>query len=114
MAQAKNISAGTEGEWKTIVEPFPESWNFKENPVLVGVYQSKKELEQDGLDGNPRMVWVYTIEANGTKYGVWGSYNINAGLADIEPGTEVRIQYDGTVKIDNGARSVKQFTIQTR
>lgn len=112
---ARNVTEGTEQEWTTKVEPFPATWDFESNAVLQGVFESKKELEQDALDGGKRMVWVYTIRtSDGEKHGVWGSYNIDQGMQDLEPGTEVRITYEGTVKIDNGARSVKQFVIQTR
>lgn len=104
--------------WKTVVEPFPESFPFKvEGDTLIGVYKSVREVEQDDIQnkGQKRLVNVYTVEdGDGKKWGVWGSHNVDLAFADISPESEVRIQYIGTVEIDNGARTVKQFLIQSR
>jgi len=115
--EADNIAEVDDSGWKIVVEPFPETFPFENmGDTLTGFYASVKDVEQDDLNnpGDKRMVKVYTIDANGKKWGVWGSYNVDLAFEDIAPGTEVRITYNGTVDIDNGRRSVKQFVIQTR
>lgn len=112
--RGKNVSEVDHDEWAIAVEPFPETYSF-ENPgdTCQGKYLNSKTITQDGLDGNPREVQIHTLEdENGKKWGIWGSYNIDEAWKKIEPGMMVRVTYVDTVKIDNGARTVKQFDVR--
>lgn len=113
MSPAKAVD---ESGWETVVEPYPETFEFKNaGDTLTGVYESVKELEQEGLDGNPRIAKVYTIiDSNGHKWGVWGNYNVDLGMESVEKGSMVRFEFLGKVPIDNGARTVNQFDIKTK
>ena len=119
MSNAKNIQNVDSDGWTTVVEPFPETFDFQNaGDSIVGVYDSVKQLEQEDLQnpGETRTVNVYTIAhgVDGKKYGVWGGYSIDKAFESIAPGTQVRIVFEGKVGIDGGKRSVKQFTVQTR
>ncbi len=114
---AGNVKDVGSGDWKTIVEPFPETFPFNnEGDALVGVYESSKEVEQDDMNkpGEKRMTTVHTIADGEKKWGVWSSYNVDLAFAKIHPGETVRIIFDGKVAIDGGKRTVKQFTVQTK
>lgn len=114
--EAPNVETVSEDGWNTVVEPYPDSWTPTQvGETIVGVYASKKTITQDGLDGKPREVDIYTIVKNdGEKVAVWGSYAIDLAFELIGEGQEVRIKYEGTKPINNGAQSVKTFTVQTR
>lgn len=113
MAKAANVS-GSEG-WDTVVEPYPPSWTPEnEGEMLQGVFESVKTIQQDGLDGLPRDVNIYTIVTPDGKRAIWGSYAIDLAFESIHQGQEVRVIYEGKVTINNGAQTVKQFTVQTK
>jgi len=115
---AENVTqVSDDAGWETIVEPFGETYAF-ETPgdVLIGTYTGSKTVETDDLNnpGEKRNQTVYDItDENGKKWSVWESYNIAKAMADLEPGTLVRIEFKGKVSIGNG-RSVKQFAVATR
>ena len=117
MTPASNLKSATnDEEWEVKVEPFPETYSF-ENPgdMLVGTYTHSKTIEQEGLDGNPREVTIYTLEdSNGKKWGVWESWAISEAFKTIQKGDLVRVIYEGTEKIDNGARTVKKFNVASK
>lgn len=117
MTPAPNVRAvQNDEEWDVKVESFPETFVF-ENPgdMLVGTYVSSKEITQEGLDGNPREVTIYTLEdSNGKKWGVWGSWAIDTAFSDIEKGQLCKITYEGTEQIHNGKQSVKKFNVAVK
>lgn len=116
--RADNVATGTESEWETVVEPFGESWDFTKNPVLIGTYNSNKEIELDDTQnpGKKRMSKVYEVETvdTGEKVSVWGTFAIDQAFEQIEPGTIVRIEHKGKIPIHNGAQTVNQFVVQTQ
>jgi hypothetical protein len=114
---AGNVKDVGSGDWKTIVEPYPETYPFDtEGSSVTGVFESVKQVEQDDMNnpGEKRMANMYTIVDGEKKWGVWGSYNIDEAFKQIHPGETVRIVFDGKVPIDGGRRTVKQFTVMTR
>lgn len=116
---AKNVQDVPEGQgWKTVVEPFPETFDFANVGVtLEGFYESFKEIEQPDMNdpGETRIAKVYTVrDEAGKKWGVWSSHSIDLAFKEILPGSEVLIRFDGKVAIDGGRRSVKQFTVMSR
>lgn len=115
---AENVSANaTDSEWNTVAEPYAPTWDFDQNPELIGTFNGVRTVEQDDMNnpGQKRDANVYEILAadSGEKVSVWGSYVIDEAFAGIEPGTVVRIVFHGEEQI-KGGRSVKKFTIQTR
>lgn len=118
MAKSASNVVETEDGWETVVEPYGETFPFTESgSTLIGTFVSKREVEQDDLNrpGEKRMANVYEIaDADGKKWSVWGSYAIDEGFKDVAEGELVRIIYHDTIKIQNGAQEVKQFTVQKR
>jgi hypothetical protein len=104
-----------EKKWSNVVEPYPDTVNFENvGDSIEGVYESKREVEQDDLanPGKKRLVSVYTIvDSTGKKHGVWGSWAIDKAMEEIVPGTEVRITYDGKVDLDGG-KKFRKFLVQ--
>lgn len=116
---AENVSSVTDSDgWETVVEPFGETYSFEtEGDTLTGTYTGFSKVMTDDLNnpGEKREQTVYEIvDENGKKWSVWSSFNIDAALSDLDPNTMVRIRYDGKVEIDNGKRTVKQFTVSVK
>jgi len=118
MADAKNVTKGNETEWETVVEPFGETWDFSKNTVLIGTYRSVKIVQLPDLNkpNEMRDSNVYEIEeaTTGEKVSVWGNYAIDEAFTEIAPGTVVRIEFQGKIKINGGAQEVNQFVVQTK
>jgi hypothetical protein len=115
---AENVDTGvSESEWSTVAEPYPPTFLFKnEGDSLVGTYYETKTVEQDSLDGSGiRNARIYLIQSDdGAKHSVWGTYSLDQAFDSLNLGDYVRVVFDGKVPIDNGARSVNQFTVQVR
>lgn len=115
---AENVTTNTtDSEWNTVAEPYAPSWDFDQNPELIGTFVEHRVVEQDDLNkpGEKRDANVYEILAadTGEKVSVWGSYVIDEAFANIATGTTVRIVFHGEEDI-KGGRSVKKFTVQTK
>jgi hypothetical protein len=109
----------TEKGWTTVAEPYAESHDFDAEPVLVGKYLGMRTIQQPDMNDpdKKRDVNLYEFETpDGSKSAVWGSFTIDAAFAEnaIPVGNLVRIVYEGKLALDNGARSVKRFTVQTK
>lgn len=117
---ARNVSAGSQEEWETIVEPYAPTFPFEnEGDVISGQYLSVKEVEQDDLarPGEKRMVNCYEIlsDSDQTKYSVWGTHSIDEAFhKGIEVGSTVRIVFQGKIPIKGGAQTVNQFVVQRK
>lgn len=83
------------------------TWNTNLNigDKLEGVYESKDEFE-----GNFGLTTKYVINANGEKYGVYGSASLNRQFAKIPTGSYVWIEYTGETTSQNG-RIVKTYNV---
>lgn len=118
MAKTENVTPGTDSEWETVVEPFGETWDFSKNAVLIGIYRSVKVVQLPDLNkpNEMRDSNVYEVETadTGEKVSVWGNYAIDEAFATIDPGTVVRIEFQGKIKIHGGAQEVNQFVVQTK
>ena len=114
-SQATNINEVTDEGWETVVEPYSETFSFtNEGDTLIGTYLSKREVEQEGLDGKPRQVNVYEIQdTSGKKWSVWGSAMIDMAFETIAEGKAVKIVYEGTAALDGG-RSVNRYTVLSK
>lgn len=73
---------------------------------LEGVYTSKEEFE-----GNYGQTIKYVIDANGTKYGVYGSASLNRQFNKIPTGSYVWLEYTGETTSQNG-RIVKTYKVE--
>jgi len=113
--KAENIEQVTDEGWETVVEPYADTFSFEtEGDTLIGTYTSKREVEQEGLDGKPRMVNIYEIvDSNGKKWSVWGSAMIDMAFESIELNHPVKIVYEGTAALDGG-RSVNRYTVLSK
>jgi hypothetical protein len=115
---ASNVKPVDNEGWETVVEPYGETYSF-ETPgdTLIGTYSGNKEVSTEDLNnpGEMRDQTVYEItDQNEKKWSVWSAFNIDAALADLPIGSMVKITFDGKVPIDNGKRTVKQFTIAVK
>ena len=79
--------------------------NLSIGDKLEGVYESKEEFE-----GNFGQTIKYVVNANGTKYGVYGSSSLNRQFANIPEGSYVWIEYTGETTSQNG-RIVKTYKV---
>lgn len=113
--KAENIEQVTDEGWETVVEPYADTFSFdSEGDTLIGTYVGKREVEQTGLDGNPRLANVYEVtDSNGKKWSVWGSAMIDTAFDSIEVGKAVKIIYEGTAELDGG-RSVNRYTVLSK
>lgn len=113
--QAENIEQVNDEGWETVVEPYADTFVFdNEGDTLIGTYVNKREVEQTGLDGEPREVNVYEITDNsGKKWSVWGSAMLDMAFESIELNKAVKIVYEGTAALDGG-RSVNRFTVLSK
>lgn len=115
---AENVQPVDDAGWETVVEPFGETAEFKdEGDTLIGRYKGSKEVMTDDLNnpGEKRNQTLYEIEdENGKLWSVWESYNVAQGMQNVAKDDLVRIKFVNKVPIDNGARSVKQFEIAVK
>ena len=113
--KAENITEVTDEGWETGVEPYADTFSFEnEGDTLIGTYVNKRQVEQEGLDGNPRLANIYeVVDPAGKKWTVWGSYNIDEAFEKIELNKAVKIVYEGTAKAKEG-RTVNRFTVLSK
>lgn len=100
-------------EWETIQEPFPDTWDFEENAIMVGKLLAVRTQEMDGFDGEKRDAKLYDFETEAGKFSVWGSYQIDVSIDDSMIGNTFRIDYLGTRAFtgDTGPQNVKDFRV---
>ena len=113
---ANNVHDVDDQGWETIVAPYGPTFEFKnEGDMLTGTFVSKREVEQEDDNGDPRMVNVYEIvsDSDGTAYSVWGNYSVNEGLVNVVAGEQVRIMYHGKADL-KGGRTVNKMTVQVK
>lgn len=118
MTPASNVRTNVpDSDWETKVEPYGDSWDFKKNPVLEGVYNGVKKVDfTDKKSGEIRATNVYEVENSEGKWSVWGSYNIDAAFTGDDPipvGNLVRITFEGQADTSDGQR-VNKFIVQTK
>lgn len=91
-------------QWQEVTQT--SSWNFDENPDLVGVLVSK----ESGVGKNNSHFYKFETEG-GEIVGVWGSTVLDDRLAAVETGTEVKISYLGMIKNEATGRQYKSFKV---
>lgn len=115
---ASNVTETTNSEaWETIAEPYGDTWNFDQNPVLVGIFTSARQVELPDMNdpSQTRTVNVYEITKadDGEKYTVWGTYVLDDTFSKIKLDSQVRIEYMGKAEI-GGGQTVRKFKVQTK
>jgi len=102
-------------EFVTTYEGLGDTWDFTIQPVMIGIYQRREEVEmlKYGSKTELEMRKVYTFKiSDGTLAAVWGSFSLERGLGDIEYGDIVRITYSGKSDIAGTDKTVKDFKIE--
>lgn len=92
-------------DWKQVTVFNAPIHDFDKEPELVGKYVEMKEI------AGGYQTSQYIIELpNGEKEAVWGSYQVNQAMAEVEVGSEVKIVFTGRQDIGDG-KSVKTFEV---
>lgn len=74
-------------QWEEVKSAdFPDTWNFDDEPELVGTYLGSKDV--DTKHGS-RVVHQFDVE--GVAVDAWGASILNSRLEDIDPGTTVKV-----------------------
>lgn len=87
---------------------FPDTWDFDENPELVGTYLATKEV--DTKHGKRE---VHQFNVDGEDVDAWGTAILNSRMKDIESGTDVKVVKTGD-KIKTKGGSAWEFKVFAR
>lgn len=92
--------------WKKVEPQRTPTWNYKENPELVGVYHKFEE------NVGPNQSMLYHIkQEDGSMIAVWGSTVLDGRFSEIEIGSKVKIVYLGDVKSPGGGKPYHNFEV---
>lgn len=107
-------------EWEDIKVGLGEEWDTEENGPIVGIFMGMETLEVPDANnpGQKRATNAYRIEVatdeNPNRF-VWGSYNLDLAMAEIEVGNKVRISFVGRNSFkgsDGRPQTVKTYRVQ--
>lgn len=102
------VNGGDDAKWKDWQGGSGETWNFKEDKVLIGVFKGSHPAE---TKFGPRT--VYEVETPDHKQkDVWETAQIRRFFNSLDVGAELRIEYLGKGETKNG-QMVNQFKFQT-
>lgn len=82
-----------------------EAWDFIDNPVLEGVFESKKEHV------GPNNSSLYTFRVEDQLVAVWGNTVLDARLEELNSGAKVKIEYLGKSVSPKTKREYKNFEV---
>ena len=94
--------------WREVNPDTADMWDCEKDKTIQGVYVAKKE--NVGKNNSN----VYVLNVGDTKVGVWGSVVLDSRFENIKQGSEIKIEYLGKKKADNGAREYKDFKVYQR
>lgn len=101
------VNGGEQKKWKDWSGGSGETWNFKEDKVLIGVFKGSHPAE---TKYGPRT--VFEVETPDRKQkDVWETAQIRRFFNSLEVGAEIRIEYKGKVEGKNG-QPVNSFKFQ--
>ena len=103
-----NEAFGEDKKWKKMNLEQGNSWNFREDKVLVGVYTGSHTAE---TKFGVRTIWDIQ-KLDGTLMSVWETAMLKRAFDQIPVGTELRITFLGKVPGQKG-NSVNTFDIET-
>lgn len=115
------IIADSADEWEDIKVGLGEEWDLEDAPI-TGVFMGMETLEVPDTNnpGSTRETNAYRIEVAGDQFPnrfIWGSYNLDLAMKEVQVGDMVRVTYIGTnsFKDDNGRpKSVKAYRVQKK
>ena len=100
-------------EWQTVGgdsdKAFSQNWDFDTNKELIGVLINKKE--NVGQFGST-LLEIQTKD--GVEHAVWANKQLRERFATIDVGDEVKIVYNGKVKVKSGIGSYRDYTVQVK
>jgi hypothetical protein len=92
------------GDWKEKKLTYGDSWDFKTNKSLIGVFKGTHQAVTKYGEKT-----VYDMEDDkGKSVSIWESAQIKRGFDGVEIGTEMRIVYQGKGQSKNG-QPVNEF-----
>lgn len=109
--------------WEDIKVGLGEEWDTEYLGPITGVFMGMETIDvPDSNSPDPdavRSTNAYRIEVAGDEQPnrfVWGSYNLDLAMKEIEVGDQVRISFVGrnTFKGDKGPQTVKTYRVQKK
>lgn len=107
-------------QWEDIKVGLGREWDLEHDGILTGTFVGMETLEvDDKQNGGTRPTNAYRFEVldgGDPNRFVWGSYNIDQAMKEINIADVVRIEYLGTDTFngDRGPQQVKTYRIQRR
>jgi len=112
MVAAKD-QAPIEDEWGPDEAPLLPAYKFEDGP-FVGTILSVKDTPAEGIDGNVRLVPLFTVVAEtGEKFVIWGTGMLSRVLPDLVGQGVVRIEDKGLEAQGDGT-SLRVFDVRRR
>jgi len=100
-------------EWTTVAgndnKDFSEKWDFDTNKELTGVLVTKKE--DVGQFGS---TLLEIQDSSGKEHAVWANKQLRERFATVDIGDEVKIIYNGMVKVKTGVGSYRDYTVKVK
>lgn len=101
--------------WEEVDTSVPETWDFEENPVLIGTYRGSVLARMlDPQDpGSKRLVErvAYRIKPeDGPEVSVWESLILRRAFGQLTPPKLIKIEYEGKADREGG-KTEKLFKV---
>lgn len=111
-----------DSEWEDIKVGLGEEWDTQTDGPITGVFMGMETLEVPDTNhpGSMRETAAYRIEIATDPMPnrfVWGSYNLDLAMKEIQVGDLVRITYIGENKFkgkDGQPQTVKTYRVQRK
>lgn len=109
----KKTDAPAGEEWGDDEAPLLPAYKFEDGP-FVGELLSVKDTPAEGLDGNVRLVPLFTaVTADGEKCVIWGTGMLSRVLPDLVGKGLVRIEDKG-LEQQPGGTSLRIFDVRRK
>jgi hypothetical protein len=105
-------------EWEDIKIGLGDEWDLEIDGALTGVLIGMDTIEvEDKQNGGTRDTNAYQFEtdnADNPLRFIWGSYNIDLAMKEVNAGDKIRISFTGrrTFTGDRGPQTVKSYRVQ--
>lgn len=109
-AKARNKAIAAEADEFVEVKgggDFPATWDFDEQPELIGTFLGSEVKEIKGKDRT-----IHSFEVDGETVNAWGAAILDSRLEDIDQGSRVKVVKTGDkipTKAGRGAWEFKVF-----
>lgn len=102
--------AAEASEWEEVKSAdFPDTWNFDEEPELVGTYLGSKDV--DTKHGSRT---VHQFEVEGQPVDAWGASILNSRLEDVEVGSTVKVIKTGNSFPTKRGKPAQEYKVLVR